>query len=402
MDGRVSGSGLLPRSFLTACPPVLQLRCDAVFLSDLHLGSRQCEADGLLRFLACIRPHSLVLVGDVLDVQALRHHAGSEAAEVEHALVCSLIDSDGRNLFDRLQKGLSPWLPDRHRRVIARLARLIDVGVEIVLIPGNHDALLRAFCPRSGHGWRLCREYEHRTPIGERILAVHGDEEDALVHFHDGLAQALLASQETYSAFASGLRRLLLSVAAGVESGHRFALPADGHDVLGEAIGLLHRHWPTTDRAACLDRHGLSPAFTVERLMKRSFGHDRQFKRQLLTRLRACDDGADPPQALVCGHTHIPEATLFALPKAMPSTAPNRRQRASGCACHVTFINDGSWARAESRLGRTALVVADDGGIGMVQLQRGGLVVAYQPPRFAFNTYPMRPCPGCGVLAAVP
>jgi hypothetical protein len=68
----------------------------------------------------------------------------------------------------------------------------------------------------------------------------------------------------------------------------------------------------------------------------------------------------------------------------------------------VTFINDGSWARAESRLGRTALVVADDGGIGMVQLQRGGLVVAYQPPRFAFNTYPMRPCPGCGVLAAVP
>lgn len=405
MDGRASRSGLLPRSLLTACPPALQLRCDAIFLSDLHLGSRQCEADGLLRFLACIRPDCLVLVGDVLDLQAIRHHAGCHAPDVEQALVCSLIDSDAGNLFEHLEKGLSAWLPDRHRRVLARLARLIDLGVEIVLIPGNHDALLRAFCPRSGPGWRLCREHVHRTPLGARVLAIHGDEEDALVHLHEGLAQALVASQETYSAFASGLRGVVVSLATAVDPAQRFAPHAGGHDVLGEAILLMDRHWPTPEGASRLDRHGLSPAFTIERLMKRSLGHDRQFKRQLLKRPGVCGGWGggfdEPPQVVVCGHTHIPEATLLARPQVFASSGQAQPHRPRGCDCHVTYINDGSWARAQSRLGRTALVIADDGSIGMVQLERGGRIVAYQPPRFAFNTYPMQRCARCGVLVTV-
>ena len=243
------------------------------------------------------------------------------------------------------------------------------------------------------------------TPLGARVLAIHGDEEDALVHLHEGLAQALVASQETYSAFASGLRGVVVSLATAVDPAQRFAPHAGGHDVLGEAILLMDRHWPTPEGASRLDRHGLSPAFTIERLMKRSLGHDRQFKRQLLKRPGVCGGWGggfdEPPQVVVCGHTHIPEATLLARPQVFASSGQAQPHRPRGCDCHVTYINDGSWARAQSRLGRTALVIADDGSIGMVQLERGGRIVAYQPPRFAFNTYPMQRCARCGVLVTV-
>ena len=316
-------------------------------------------------------------------------------------MVSSLLDSETSNLFERLLQGLSPWLPEHHRQVLIRLARLIDLGVEVVLIPGNHDALLRDFCPRTGPGWRLCRELAYRTALGTHILAVHGDEEDALVHLHDGLVQALVSSQETYTAVASRLRGWMGRLAAGVDPARRFSSSAAADDLLAEAIVLLNRHWPTPQGVPRLDRHGLSPAFTIERLMKGSLGHDRQFKRQLLNRLAVCRSSDDPPQVLVCGHTHIPEATLLALPQASGPSPLDPQRRSSDCRCHITYINDGSWARAQSRLGRTALVIDHDGRIGMVQLEQGGRIVAYQPPRFRFNTYPMRRCPRCGVLAAV-
>lgn len=386
-----------------------QLRCPAIFLSDLHLGSQLCEADGLLHFLGQIRPDLLVLVGDVLDLQAIRHHAGCDPLDLDRALLRVFTEPGPLHLFAGLRRELKAWLPERHQQVLSRLGRLIELGVEVVLIPGNHDASLRRFCPLHGPGWTLRHELLYSAPDGRRMLAVHGDEDDGVVGLHDGLVQALVSTQETYTALAAGLRRL----SAPLAGPQPLLVGAASGQLMNDAAELLAGHW---HRAGCsrppLDRHGLSPAFTLERLMKRGLGHDRRLKRRLLQRLQKTPwpdqvlEGVMGVDAVIAGHTHIPEATAFALPGAdgPPQTlrAGAGSRRPSRCRCHIEYYNDGSWARGQKRLGRTALVVANDGAIGMVQQERSGRIVAFQPPRFAFNTYPMQPCRGFGVMVATP
>lgn len=45
----------------------------AVFLSDVHLGSRHCHAAELARFLAELRCERLYLVGDIIDLWWMAH-----------------------------------------------------------------------------------------------------------------------------------------------------------------------------------------------------------------------------------------------------------------------------------------------------------------------------------------
>ncbi|MCT0218696.1 hypothetical protein KQ304_06745 [Synechococcus sp. CS-1329] len=52
------------------------LKRDALFISDLHLRSNQCEARKLSAFLKLIRPQLPYLVGDVIDLRAIRFNAG--------------------------------------------------------------------------------------------------------------------------------------------------------------------------------------------------------------------------------------------------------------------------------------------------------------------------------------
>ncbi|MCP9824245.1 hypothetical protein [Synechococcus sp. EJ6-Ellesmere] len=52
------------------------LECAALFISELHLVSNQCEARELSAFFKLIRPQLLDLVGDVIDLRATRLNAG--------------------------------------------------------------------------------------------------------------------------------------------------------------------------------------------------------------------------------------------------------------------------------------------------------------------------------------
>ena len=51
-------------------PPVVSLppRRRAVFISDVHLGSKHCHAAELAAFLAGLRCDRLYLVGDIIDL----------------------------------------------------------------------------------------------------------------------------------------------------------------------------------------------------------------------------------------------------------------------------------------------------------------------------------------------
>lgn len=122
----------------------------ALFLSDLHLGTRACQAERLLEFLHDHQADRLYLVGDVLDLWRFR------------------------------SAGLH--FPQSHVNVVRSLLGKAKHGTEIVYIPGNHDELLRQFLeveiqPRLGR-IQVLPQTEHLCLDGRRLLVLHGDQHD--------------------------------------------------------------------------------------------------------------------------------------------------------------------------------------------------------------------------------
>lgn len=120
-----------------------------VFISDLHLGSRGCRADLLLKFLDSIDPERIFLVGDVVDLESL-------------------------------QRGL--YWPSLHMEVVRRLIGWARAGIPVVYVPGNHDAQVREFVGAEFAEIEIREEAVHTTANGRRLLVLHGDAFDGVVH----------------------------------------------------------------------------------------------------------------------------------------------------------------------------------------------------------------------------
>jgi UDP-2,3-diacylglucosamine pyrophosphatase LpxH len=122
----------------------------AIFISDLHLGTRACRADDILDFLRDYDAETIYLVGDVVDFWRLKHN--------------------------------SYW-PQKHNDVIQKLLRKVRKGTRIVYVPGNHDEALRDYCGAQFGGITVVGEAVHVTADGRQILVLHGDDFDGIVHF---------------------------------------------------------------------------------------------------------------------------------------------------------------------------------------------------------------------------
>ncbi len=118
----------------------------SLFLSDLHLGSRRCQAERLLNWLAPVEVEHLYLVGDVVD------------------------------RWDRT--GSDRW-PAAHRDVWEELDRRARGGSRLTFVLGNHDGSFpRAWRDRNPE-LNCKREITHACRDGRRILVTHGDTFDA-------------------------------------------------------------------------------------------------------------------------------------------------------------------------------------------------------------------------------
>ncbi|MCP9849825.1 UDP-2,3-diacylglucosamine diphosphatase [Cyanobium sp. Morenito 9A2] len=363
------------------------LDCAALFISDLHLGSNQCEAKELSRFLALIRPRVLYLVGDVIDLQAIRINANvSEAflaASVDRAFQATSADPLEKGFF-----GSRRLLRHTHLQVLRDLRALGCSGVKVVYVPGNHDAYLRRYAGLEHDGFAIRREDIYTTPDGRRLLVRHGDEYDGVIHFHQNLAAQLTRLTERYSQLVG----LFRSAAEALRPSRPLA-SWDPEAILQSAVELLAQPWEwPVPQARGLESSDFSLAFALERAIKTRTGHDRVLKRLLTQHLFRENRAGRRLDGVINGHTHIPEVTGFESPPAAPGDVL--------WPCHITTYNDGSWARSQRQLGRTALVVAHDGTIGMVRFDRQRGIVPFQPPKFPFNSYPQRPCAVCGAPVA--
>jgi len=126
-----------------------------VWISDLHLGTRGCNAEMLVSFLRSIETETLYLVGDIIDGW-------------------------------RLKKGW--YWPDAHNEVLRRILKMAHRGTRVVFICGNHDEMLRPYAGLTFGGVELLLDAVHETADGRRLLVVHGDAFDAVVLYHRWLA----------------------------------------------------------------------------------------------------------------------------------------------------------------------------------------------------------------------
>lgn len=127
-----------------------------IWISDLHIGSTQCQADTLLDFLKYNDSEKLYLVGDIIDFWAL-----------------------SKKMY---------W-PREHNTIIQKILRKARHGTQIIYIPGNHDENVRDYDDYVFGDIVIKKSDTHTTALGKRFLIVHGDEYDTIAQHHRWLAK---------------------------------------------------------------------------------------------------------------------------------------------------------------------------------------------------------------------
>lgn len=138
----------------TASPPLAPnnpISGKTIWISDLHLGYRDCKAQYLLNFLDQIHCETLYLVGDVVD-------------------------------FWALSKRL--WWPPEHYQVMLKLYELAGRGIRVIYVPGNHDEPIRHFAGELFGPIEVRLEHEYLGADGKRWLIMHGDAMDAYINLN--------------------------------------------------------------------------------------------------------------------------------------------------------------------------------------------------------------------------
>ncbi len=127
----------------------------SVFISDVHLGTRGCQAELLLDFIRSMECEQLYLVGDIIDGWKL--------------------------------KGGWHW-PQAHNDVVQKVLRMARKGTAVIYVPGNHDEVARDYCGVHFGGLVIARDAIHTTADGRTFLVTHGDEFDGVVQHAKWLA----------------------------------------------------------------------------------------------------------------------------------------------------------------------------------------------------------------------
>ena len=126
-----------------------------IWISDVHLGTKGCNAELLIDFLDHTDSETMYLVGDIIDGW-------------------------------RLKKKF--YWPPEHNDIVWRILKRAKRGTRIVYIPGNHDEMVRPFSGMNFGGVEILRAAFHDTADARRLMVLHGDEFDTIMLAHRWLA----------------------------------------------------------------------------------------------------------------------------------------------------------------------------------------------------------------------
>jgi UDP-2,3-diacylglucosamine pyrophosphatase LpxH len=119
----------------------------SLWISDVHLGTKDCRADLLIEFLKQHSCDRLYLVGDIID--------GWKMQSSNH------------------------WKKS-YTRVIRRILKMAKQGTTVYYITGNHDEFLRRYANNHLDNIHLLNRCDHRTADNRRLLIIHGDQFDGV------------------------------------------------------------------------------------------------------------------------------------------------------------------------------------------------------------------------------
>lgn len=123
------------------------MKYQTVIISDLHLGSKASRRDDILTFLDKINTETLILNGDIVDGWAL-------------------------------QRG-SKWTK-QDTKIIRKLLKISELGVDVIWIRGNHDEFLKEFIPFDLGNIKIVEDYIHESN-NLRYYIFHGDVLDIFI-----------------------------------------------------------------------------------------------------------------------------------------------------------------------------------------------------------------------------
>ena len=130
-------------------------KLDILVLSDVHLGTYGCHAKELLHYLKTIKPKTVILNGDIIDIWQFSKR----------------------------------YWPKSHMKVVKYLMHWMSKGVKIYYITGNHDEMLRKFVGFKIGSLKIVNKVILELDNGKKAWFFHGDVFDVTMQHSKWLAK---------------------------------------------------------------------------------------------------------------------------------------------------------------------------------------------------------------------
>jgi UDP-2,3-diacylglucosamine pyrophosphatase LpxH len=134
---------------------VKKRKLDILVLSDVHLGTYGCHATELLQYLKSVKPKTVILNGDIIDIWQFSKR----------------------------------YWPKAHMKVIKQILHWMSKGVKIYYITGNHDEMLRKFVGFKMGSLRIVNKVILPLESGKTAWFFHGDVFDITMQHSKWLAK---------------------------------------------------------------------------------------------------------------------------------------------------------------------------------------------------------------------
>lgn len=130
-------------------------KLDILVLSDVHLGTYGCHAKELLLYLKTIKPKTVILNGDIIDIWQFSKR----------------------------------YWPKSHMKVVKQLMSWMGKGVKIYYVTGNHDEMLRKFVGFKMGSLKIVNKVILELEDGKTAWFFHGDVFDVTMQHSKWLAK---------------------------------------------------------------------------------------------------------------------------------------------------------------------------------------------------------------------
>jgi UDP-2,3-diacylglucosamine pyrophosphatase LpxH len=124
------------------------MKYKTIILSDIHLGSKSSRANDVIEFLENNTTETLILNGDIVDGWALKRGG--------------------------------KW-KESHTKVLRKIMKMSEKGVNVIWLRGNHDEFLKDFIPFQLSNLTITEDYTFTSIDGRKMYVFHGDVLDVFI-----------------------------------------------------------------------------------------------------------------------------------------------------------------------------------------------------------------------------